>query len=522
MIDRISASYLQRLQGIYHTISNRGIRIDGQRLDEARSYVDIEIQKQLLEIRKHWNCHVYVGAANDDGSPTSVNLNSSSGQRTPLLKLQSLGYKIPKISKRNEDTGEYESKESLAELALQRMLATNQFNIPGGDPVIKAILRIRELSTLKNRYINARLYKREGESYYLSAYNVAGTTTGRRSSKKHVFGFGNNAQNFPSHGGEAGIYKRCLVARVGRIFLFADQMQAEDWPVSALAENHPALADLSNGVDRHRKLAAAVFNLPLHSVTDEQRYLGKKIRHARNYGMRGGTMSDSLAKEGYSLPTSTCQFLLDLVGKIDPSVEGVFHKYVEQQIYNTRTLTTPFGRERQFFGLRGGDTKGNQKVFREAYSYIPQSTVGDNTGFAVYILDGGVSRDGECGYRRIVQEGHDSIVQEVRDSLDDIWQTAQDTIKAFDRTIRFHNGIELKIPIEGKIGYDFDKTITISNSKTKSKRLVDCSYVDFQVTYAKLKELIGTANDNSKFSRENDKLDNRLHECSEHDERVAG
>lgn len=487
--DRIGAEYLQRLQWIYRQIGNRGIEVDCQRLEEARGYINTEVSKHLHTISSAWKCHVYVGAANDDGSKDSINLNSSSGSRTPLLKLQSLGYKIPKISKRNEDTGEYESKESLAELALQRLFNTNQFNIPSGDPVIKAILKIRELVTLKNRYINARLYERDGSRYYLSAYNVAGTTTGRRSSKKHVFGFGNNAQNFPSHGDEASIYKRCLVARVDKIFFFCDQIQAEEWPVSALAHNTQALTDLAAGVDRHRKLASAVFHIPEPSVTEEQRYLGKKIRHARNYGMKGSTMSDSLAKEGYFMPPATCQWLLDIVGKIDPNVEGVFHKYVQKELFDKRTLRTPFGRERQFFGLRGGDVSGNQKVFREAYSFIPQSTVGDNTGFAVYYLDEHKSTSVICDYRCIVQEGHDSIIQEVFDSVDCLWATMRVTLEAFDREIEFHNGITLKIPIEGKIGYDLNTTVTLKNNNTGSKKLSDISFDDLKTAYQKLQDI---------------------------------
>lgn len=504
--NRIGAEYLNRLQMVYHRISNRGILVDAQRLDAARQYVDHEVQQNLNIIKTEWKCHVFIGAANDDKSKDAVNLNASSGTKTPLLKLKSLGYKIPKISVRDDDTGEYVSKESLAELALQRILAANQFNIPGGDPVIRAILKIRELVTLKNRYINTRLYPREGREYYLSSYNVAGTTTGRRSSKKHVFGFGNNAQNFPSHGDEASVYKRCLVSRPGKIFLFVDQMQAEDWPVSALARNYEALQDLRSGVDRHRKLASQVFNIPIISITDMQRYLGKKIRHARNYGMRGQTMSDSLAKEGYSIPTGTCQHMLDMVGLIDPSVKEVFHKYVEGELYSTRVLKTPFGRERQFFGLRGGDSQGNQKIFRDAYSFIPQSTVGDNTGFAVYSLESGYADRGVDYSRYIIQEGHDSIGQEVTDDLSVVWDAAQATMKAFDRTITFHNGIEITIPVEAKLGYDFNTQVTIQSAK--SKRLADCTYKDFQVAYAKLKDMIGLKDDSiNTNTEENSELD---------------
>jgi hypothetical protein len=486
--NQIGSEYLNRLQGVYHEISKRGILVNSKRLAKASVDINNAISKYTGIISNAWGCHVYVGAANDDGTDTSVNLNASSGKRTPLLKLQALGYNIPKVAARNEETGEYESKESLAELALQKMLGSNQFNILGGDPVIKAMLAIRELVTLKNRYINANLYSKECGNYYLSNYNVAGTTSGRRSSRKHTFGFGNNAQNFPKHGELARIYRRCLVARPGYILLMVDQMQAEDWPVSALAGNTAALEDLENGVDRHKKLAMAIFRLSADHYTEKEwkdsieRYLGKKTRHANNYGMKGNTMSDSLAKEGIAMTPAQCQSILDIVNQVDPSVKGVFHHGIEQQLYATRTLRTPFGRERQFFGLRGGDSSGNQKIFREAYSYIPQSTVGDNTGFAVYELETGY----EDSY--IIQEGHDSIIQEIPANADSIWEYLQRTIRAFDRQVAFANGISFTIPVEGEIGYDFYHTETFKSSKTKTKKLTDLSYNDIQAALHKLNE----------------------------------
>jgi DNA polymerase I-like protein with 3'-5' exonuclease and polymerase domains len=490
--NKIGAEYLGRLQAVYHKIDSRGILVSEPRLKQARKQINSEIHKNLDIIKTIWGCHVYIGADNDDGTDTSVNLNSSSGKRTPLAKMKALGYDIPKVPSKDED-GNYVSKESLAELVLQKMLSTNQFGTPGGDPVIKSMLSIRELVTLKNRYINANLFNVGTQRLYLTNYNAAGTTTGRRSSRKHTFGFGNNAQNFPKHGILAKIYRRCLIARPGKIFLMVDQMQAEDWPVSALANNLEALHDLSTGVDRHKKLAMAIFNLAADHYTEKEwkdsieRYLGKKTRHANNYGMRGNTMSDSLAKEGQSLSASACQSILDKTNAIDPSVQGVFHKYVEAELYKNRILRTPFGRERQFFGLRPGDNSGNQKIFREAYSHIPQSTVGDNTGFAVYNLEWGTGD--EIGVGDIIQEGHDSIVQEKDDNVETLWNSIQETIKAFDREIKFHNGITLKIPVEGEIGYDFYKTVTFKNVDTKSKRLTDLRYKDVQIAYNELQEI---------------------------------
>jgi hypothetical protein len=195
-------------------------------------------------------------------------------------------------------------------------------------------------------------------------------------------------------------------------------------------------------------------------------------------------MSDSLAKEGHSLTPVQCSAILAKVNAADPSVDQVFHKYIKDRLYAERKLSTPFGRERYFFGLRAGEAGSNNKIFNEAFSYIPQSTVGDNTGFAVFNLETG--NDKTRGH--ILQECHDSIMQEINDNVDTIWDHIQETKKAFDRTIRFHNGIEVRIPIEGEIGYDFAESVTFK-ARNGSKRLDDITYSDVQAVWYKLQEL---------------------------------
>jgi hypothetical protein len=83
--------------------------------------------------------------------------------------------------------------------------------------------------------------------------------------------------------------------------------------------------------------------------------------------------------------------------------------------------------------------------------------VGDNTGFAVSFLEDSFPEE----ERRIVQEGHDSIVQDIPDTEESIRTYLERTIQAFDRPIRFHNGIEINIPVEAEIGYDFDLKVSL-------------------------------------------------------------
>jgi hypothetical protein len=469
-MERITSTYLHNLQRIYCDIGDRGICVDTQRVEVNIQRIDALIQQQLAIASNQWGCIVFVGAHNapskESGLLTdSVNLNATQGERALLNKLKNLGYNIPKITAKNSE-GEYEQRFSTGELALQRMLVENKFNYPGSDPAIRAILKTRELGKIKSVYLCSRLFKRGNLYFFLCGYNVAGTLTGRRTSRKHTYGYGNNSQNFPKHSETSSYFRECLVPRPGNIFLFVDQVQAEEWPVSALSNNTSALAELKNGVDRHSALASKIFgeNIPakdsplfVKSIHDFKRYLGKKLKHARNYGMKKKRMSESLAQEGFSVNEAMCEILLNKAAAADPSVDFVFHKYVQEQLSNHHLLVTPFGRERMFLACR--PNADNNTVFNEAYSYIPQSVVGDNTGFTVASLDEGLADGLSSDF--IVQEGHDSIVQDIPDSIESVLFHLRRIEKAFSRKIRFHNGIEIEIPIEPSIGYDFNEEVVI-------------------------------------------------------------
>ena len=470
---RITSSYEHRLQAIYYEIGNRGIRINPAKLRDARMFVSAELSRNIGIAANQWGVHLYVGDANNPnaglkkGATSRVeayNLNSSSGEFSVLKLLTRLGYNVPKISQRNSE-GEYEGKYSTNELALQRILRDNQYNYPNGDPAIKAILAVRELSKLSNSYINARLFKNiDGEFFFLSSYNVAGTLTGRRASRKHTFNFGNNGQNFPKHGATAKVFRECIVARKGCIFISVDQKSAEEWPVSALAQNYEAIDQMLKGINRHIKRAVFIFSIPEHARTEAQwkdsieYYLGKKTGHANNYGMKKDRMSQSLIQEGHWFSVDYCGVCLDRLNALEPNTKGVFHKYVQDTLYDCGVLRTPFGRERQFMGLRPDDH--NVKIFNEAYAYIPQSVVGDNNGFAVaHIATSSIP----LSHRFIVQESHDSIIQDVPDKLDVMWSCLSNTVTAYDRTITFHNGISIGIPVEAEIGYDLYNMVKVKD-----------------------------------------------------------
>jgi len=454
------AHYSQRLARAFYQIEQRGILVDQPKLENLR-------EKILDEIDTH--CNTIEGIL---GGPVASCEKAESGRRNVkevasskncrkqdvinigspqqlIAIFESRGIKIPKKRGTTKGGVYTPGKQSLDEEALLRIALDNQQNkLPG------LILKVRELNKMRGTYVDTKLYNNQ----LFCAYKVTGTETGRRSSQENCFGFGTNGQNIPKHTHLGLLFRECLRARPGHIFIEADQKGAEDWLVQGIIVDnggtHDGLNDLLTGVNRHAKLAARLFNLdPLevrkHKGAGEkyeiQYYCGKKTRHAGNYGMEADRMSIVLLCEaGLNMPPAYTTWLLKQFHSIEPDIQGVFQAWVERQLNTTRRLVTPLGRERVFFDLRPGS--GNADTYRKAYAYIPQSSVGDNTGMAICELV-------EGGYP-VIQDNHDAVTLEVLDNDEEILKSIRAIEKAFDRTMRFPNGTEIKIPLEFQIGYN--------------------------------------------------------------------
>lgn len=424
------------------SIDKRGIAVDPKQLAELRVYLEGELDKQCVLMSGQlnnrpvvYNDNMKKKLAKHLGEPLSKQiLNVNSTVQLKEVLTNDLKIKL----KKDRETG----KESTGEEALNEAFAAT------GSPVLKGVLRVRELSKMLGTNVNADLI---GDVLY-GCYSAAGTVTGRRASRKNFLGYGSNQQNQPKHSDLAKRYRSCLVARPGKILLSCDQIQAEDWIVHGIiadisGDTH-GIDELRSGVDRHTRLASKIFGVPESQCGKDttERFLGKKVRHAGNYGMYEDKMAAIMASEGYSIEKRICAALLQKFHEIEPGIRGVFHAYVESCLKRSRKLVTPLGRERTFFGLH--PTRDNGKIFREAYSYIPQSTVGDNTGMAILSCE-------ESGFDLVLQDGHDAIVLEVFDTIDAVLEGVEILRQAFHRVLRFERGFELEIPIEYELGYSF-------------------------------------------------------------------
>ncbi len=437
-------------------IERRGVETDPRELLNLRSYIDTELDKSCARIGQIVGKPVARNKATASATdPPAVNLGSQ-----PQVKqlLKDLGLKVPRV----RGSG----KESTGEEQLNVMFAET------GHPFLKELLAVREFSKIGGTYVDAKLV----DNTLYCVYKVGGTVTGRRSSGKNPLGFGTNHQNQPKHSPLGKRFRSCIVAREGKIFIECDQVGAEDWIINGIIADQSGdrrgINELQSGIDRHQRLASFIFGVPADQCDREAptiyRYVGKRTRYAGSYGMGGKKFAAVLAKEGYALPQEHCDFLLQKFHQYDPGIREVFQRHIEKEVIDKRLLINLFGRERQFMAVH--PYRDNSDIFRDAYSYIPQGTVGDNTGAAILVV--------EAGLQTVVMETHDALVLEVVDDVGTIFNAVGLLKRSFDRVLTFPNGFQVNIPIEIGIGYNL-KDIT---------RCVDLTLTGLTNTHATLQQ----------------------------------
>jgi DNA polymerase I-like protein with 3'-5' exonuclease and polymerase domains len=426
----------------FYEINQRGVCVDTTKLDALRNFVQQELRSSCQRISAYVGGKTVIARSAPKTKPDPKILNLSSTPQI-LEVLRSLGMTPPKKKRGDGSWSESSDEESLNELYAET-----------GHPFLKEQQRVRELNKLLGTYIDVEL---ERNTLY-GAYFVTGTVTGRRSCRENYLGLGSNLQNQPKHTDLAARYRECLVARPGKIFVKCDQVSAEDWLVQGIIADQSGdkkgFKELLDGIDRHARLASFIFGKPLAQCGKDtpERFMGKKVRHAGNYDMEAFRFAGEMAKEGHVVKESFCQWLLERFHSSDPGIKHVYHNYVQEQLRLYRSLTTPFGFTRQFFGLR--DYGDNKKIMKEGYAQIPQGTVGTNTGFAILWLE-----QNHPGH--VVLDDHDAVTLEVPDTLVGVCDAVGWLQSAFDRIIRLAKGLSFTIPIEVELGYNLNEMKTV-------------------------------------------------------------
>jgi len=277
-----------------------------------------------------------------------------------------------------------------------------------GAPEASILLEIRRLSKLKSTYLDTTLD--EDNRLRCSFDPVGAADSGRLSSRKTIWDTGMDIQNIPSE------FKEFMLFDDGYIGYEIDLSQAENRIVAYIAPEPTMIEALESGVDIHAKTASLIFNKPIEEVTSElgtcpicedpttcghkgERFWGKKTNHAFNYGLGPIQFAYALGIEAKVGKAVRAAYLNAYPGILQ------YWQWVQEELRKSRTLTNPFNTHRLFMDRWG------EGLFKEAYSWIPQSTVADK-----------VNEDGliEIYYNQdrykeveLLNQVHDSIVFQI-------------------------------------------------------------------------------------------------------------
>jgi len=313
-----------------------------------------------------------------------------------------------------------------------------------GNPFLLTIVDVRKKRKFLSSYARMRV-SNDGRTYF--AVNPVGTKTGRWSMRKDIDGYGINMQTVP------GALKDAFIPEDGHVLGYFDLAQAEDRVVAYYASIEEKISVFTSGGDVHSLTAAKIFDVSIEEVQEEDaryhrekgkpgpmRYIGKRCNLAFNYGMGPYKFARLVNKDahntGVRLSNSQGKAFRDRHLAAYPQLPN-YWDWVEGKLYNGRTLKNPFGRKRVFAG------RLDQTTFRDAYSYLPQSTIPD------IINRGAIEIHGALPEVSILVQVHDALLIQIPED------GAEEIAGEIERLMQVPFSInekEITIPVDYKLG----------------------------------------------------------------------
>ncbi|CAA0114928.1 DNA polymerase I [Halioglobus japonicus] len=331
-----------------------------------------ELGKRLAELEGE--AHELAGQPFNLGSPKQLGEILFEKLELPVIK------KTPKGAPST-------AEDVLAELALDY-------------PLPKLLLEYRSLSKLKSTYTDKlpeMINVATGRVH--TSYHQAVAATGRLSSTDP------NLQNIPIRTQEGRRIRQAFIAPEGYKIVAADYSQIELRIMAHLSGDTGLLNAFTEGRDVHSATASEVFEVPLESVSGEQRRKAKAI----NFGLIYGMSAFGLAKQLHLGRQEAQQY-----------IDRYFERYpgVAEYMDRTRALAkeqgyveTLFGRRLYLPNINARNKMHVQAAERTAINAPMQGTAADIIKRAMLTVDAWL-QEGEADTRMIMQV-HDELVFEV-------------------------------------------------------------------------------------------------------------
>jgi DNA polymerase-1 len=272
-------------------------------------------------------------------------------------------------------------------------------------PIIKEILRYRELQKLVGTYIDNLPTMVGPDGRLHTTFLQAGAATGRMATRDP------GLQNIPMRTDEGRAVRRGFVAEKGWKLVAIDYSQIELRIAAFLAEDKKLIDIFKRGEDVHTGVALRVFGVNAGEVTPDMRRRAKVINFGILYGMGVNALRANLGED--TSRAEAQEFLNAYFNTFTRLAE-----YLEETKAYARKhgyTETYFGRKRYFPGINSSAPFIRAQAERMAINAPIQGTEGDIVRIAMVRIYEYLKKEKLTDSVKMILQVHDELVFEIKE-----------------------------------------------------------------------------------------------------------
>ncbi len=295
--------------------------------------------------------------------------------------------------------------------------------------IVKHISKYRELTKLKNTYVDALPKLVDENSRLHTTFSLTTASTGRLSSHDP------NLQNIPVRGETGRKIRTAFIAAKGNVFVTADYSQFELRIAAVLAGDKGMIKAFNADVDIHTQTAAHMYGVKEAEVTKQQRYSAKAV----NFGVMYGQSVHGLSA-GTGMDFGEAKDFIDKYFELRSALKQYLDN-LREQAKTKGYVETLFGRRRPTPDVNSSNFAVREAAKRAAINMPIQGTAADIMKIAMINADKAL--DDDCS---ILLQIHDSMIIECPESK------AQKVARQVEKIMEEAYKLDVKLKVDTDIG----------------------------------------------------------------------
>lgn len=245
----------------------------------------------------------------------------------------------------------------------------------GKHPIIEIIEQVRELSKLKNTYVDTLPKLADKHHRIHTTFNQDGAATGRLSS------IDPNLMNIPVRTELGRTIREGFIASEGKVFISADYSQFELRLAAVLSGDKAMIEAFNNDEDIHILTASQIAGIAPEDVTKEMRYRAKAV----NFGILYGQGVHGLA-QGTGMSFAESKSFIDRYYDVRPNLKHYMDS-LRKKAHDDGYVETLLGRRRPTPDVKSSNFIVRSAAERAAINMPIQGTAADLTKLAMIAVD---------------------------------------------------------------------------------------------------------------------------------------